>query len=78
MCGHGRPAGSGSPDVGPLAVFKTVRASLNSKSAPKDRNTDGFQTVWDSPFAGDCSRNADPRPFVWVKTADQILKSIER
>lgn len=22
--------------------------------------------------------NADPRPFVWVKTADQILKSIER
>jgi len=56
MCGHGRPAGSGSPDVGPLAVFKTVRASLNSKSAPKDRNTDGFQTVWDSPFAGDCSR----------------------
>ncbi len=29
-------------------VFKTVRASLNSKSAPKGRNTDGFQTVWSS------------------------------
>lgn len=46
--------GQGQPPVAAPAVFKTVRASLNSKSAPKGRNTDGFQTVWSSRFAAGC------------------------